>query len=602
MPVVDVVLTAALLAVSLAAAVIGSPRVPAAAVAVPGAVLLTVVGAVSWSAARDTVTALAPTVAFLVVLLLLAYLADREGLFDWAAAVTARRSGRSPRRLFARVVLVAAAVTAVLSLDATAVLLTPVVVATAARMGVPDRPQAYATGHLANSASLLMPVSNLTNLLAFAATGVSFVHFTALMAGPWLVVIAVEYLVLRTVFRRDLDVPVAAPVTGSPPAPVLALSVIGLTVVGFGVASALGIAPVVPAALAVLVLGVPRLVTGRSRPGQLLRAADLPFGLFVLGLAIVVRALQDAGLADLLTAVLPDGQGLLALLGVAAVAAVLANLVNNLPATLALVPAAAAGGAPTVLAVLIGVNVGPNLTYVGSLATLLWRKALGRNAPGAVRFSVVGLATVPLTLVAGTVALWLTLQVLPGQSLAAAAGLADGDHRLDRLPRAGGGRGVDVHDPLAGAQRVQQLGRGDHLHVAAGGTGVHRDEVGAAVEPSQLVQDADLGGHEHLRGGGRGRGRGHAAGRQHPGPVGRQVTVADQVQHGGGAAALGVHQDLGVRVGGDLRPDVGRADPGVHVALPRPDGDVAAPGDPLDVRAEELVGAEEHLAVGRDRP
>jgi arsenical pump membrane protein len=263
---VDVLLSCALLAGALLAAVAGSPRLPAAAIAVPGAVLVTAIGAVRWSDAAGTVQELAPTVGFLVVLLLLAHLADAEGLFDWAAAVTARRAGRSPRRLFGRVVLVAAAVTAVLSLDATAVLLTPVVVATAARMGVPARAHAYATGHLANSASLLMPVSNLTNLLAFAATGVSFVHFTGLMAGPTVVVVAVEYAVLRALFRRDLATAVPNPVTVTPPAPVLALTVVALTVAGFALASSLGVAPVVPAAVAVLVLGVPRLVRGRSRP------------------------------------------------------------------------------------------------------------------------------------------------------------------------------------------------------------------------------------------------------------------------------------------------------------------------------------------------
>jgi arsenical pump membrane protein len=316
--------------------------------------------------------------------------------------------------LFARVVVVAAVVTAVLSLDATAVLLTPVVVATAARMRVPVRPHAYAAGHLANSASLLMPVSNLTNLLAFAATGLSFVSFTGLMLGPTLVAVGVEYLLLRVLFRRDLAGVVSTPVTEAPPAPVLALVVVGLTVAGFGVASTLGVAPVVPAAVAVLVLGGRRLLQGTSRPRDLLRAADLPFGAFVLGLGVVVLALRQTGLDRLLAALLPDGQGLPALLGVAAVAAVLANMVNNLPATLALVPVAAAGGAPVLLAVLIGVNVGPNLTYVGSLATLLWRKALSAGAPGAVRFSAVGLATVPLTLVAATVALWLALQLFPG--------------------------------------------------------------------------------------------------------------------------------------------------------------------------------------------
>jgi arsenical pump membrane protein len=99
-------------------------------------------------------------------------------------------------------------------------------------------------------------------------------------------------------------------------------------------------------------------------------------------------------------------------LAVAGIAAVLANVLNNLPATLALLPVAAVGGSGTVLAVLIGVNVGPNLTYIGSLANLLWRRVLGREAaPSALRFSAAGLATVPLTLLGSTAALWLALQV-----------------------------------------------------------------------------------------------------------------------------------------------------------------------------------------------
>ena len=89
----------------------------------------------------------------------------------------------------------------------------------------------------------------------------------------------------------------------------------------------------------------------------------------------------------------------------------LANLLNNLPATLALLPVAAVGGAGPVLAMLIGVNVGPNLTYVGSLANLLWRRVLGRAGPATARYSAVGLATVPLTVAAATVALWAALQV-----------------------------------------------------------------------------------------------------------------------------------------------------------------------------------------------
>jgi hypothetical protein len=99
---------------------------------------------------------------------------------------------------------VASLITAVLSLDATVVLLTPVVFATAARVGARPRPHVYATAHLANSASLLLPVSNLTNLLAFTASGLTFTRFAALMAPAWLAVIGIEYVVFRRFFAADL--------------------------------------------------------------------------------------------------------------------------------------------------------------------------------------------------------------------------------------------------------------------------------------------------------------------------------------------------------------------------------------------------------------
>jgi arsenical pump membrane protein len=403
--------SAVVLAATLVVATAAPERVPPAAVAVPGAVYLVLVGAVGFPAAEDAVREIAPTVGFLVVVLLLAHLADREGLFTWAATVTARQAGRSPTGLLARVVLLSAVVTAVLSLDATVVLLTPVVLATAARMRVPARPHAYAAGHLANSASLLLPVSNLTNLLAFATTGLSFLHFTGLMLLPELVAVGLEFLLIRWLFRADLAAPVGEPVTDRPAPPRLALAVVGLTVVGFAVASLLDASPAWPALAGVLVLAGRRLVRRTSTAGELVRAADLPLALFVLGLAVVVTAVLRDGLQSLLQGFLPTGTGLPALLALAAIAAVLANVLNNLPATLALLPVVAAGGAGPALAVLIGVNVGPNLTYVGSLANLLWRRVLGGLAPPAVRFSRVGLLTAPLTLVGATVALWVALKV-----------------------------------------------------------------------------------------------------------------------------------------------------------------------------------------------
>jgi arsenical pump membrane protein len=411
MHLVALLASALVLLATLVAAAVRTPRLPAAAVAVPGAAALALGGAIPLPDAAAALRRIAPTVVFLVVVLVLARLADREGLFGWAAAVTARRAGRSASGLLARVVVLAAVVTAVLSLDATVVLLTPVVLATAMRMQVPARPHAYAAGHLSNSASLLLPVSNLTNLLAFGATGLSFLHFACLMLGPQIAAVTVEYVVLRALFQRDLAHEAGKPVTTTPPMPVVALIVVGATVAGFGLASLLGVSPVWPAVAAVAVLAVRQLATRRTSARDLVQAADVPFALFVLGLAVIVEAVLHAGLAGWLGDVLPRGTGLRALLAMAAVAALAANLLNNLPATLALLPAAAAAGPGPALALLIGVNVGPNLTYVGSLANLLWRRVIGRHAPSASRFSAVGAATVPLTLLAATTALWAALQI-----------------------------------------------------------------------------------------------------------------------------------------------------------------------------------------------
>ena len=114
----------------------------------------------------------------------------RAGLFEAVGAAMATGARGDPRRLLALVFAVAAATTAVLSLDATVVLLTPIVFATAARLRVSPRPHVYACSHLANTASLLLPVSNLTNLLAFQASDLSFTRFAALMALPWLAALA----------------------------------------------------------------------------------------------------------------------------------------------------------------------------------------------------------------------------------------------------------------------------------------------------------------------------------------------------------------------------------------------------------------------------
>ncbi|MFE3292572.1 SLC13 family permease [Rhodococcus sp. NPDC059234] len=415
-----IVVVAVLVTLVLAAAIARPHGLPEVVVAAPAAVVVLAVGALSPSQAVDQLRSLGPTVAFLAAILVLAHLADACGVFRWTASLLRTGARGSPTRLLALVFAACAVTTAALSLDATVVLLTPAVLATATSMGVSARPASYASAHLANSASTLMPVSNLTNLLAFSATGLGFAHFTALMALPWIVAIGLEIAVARLFFARELRGAATTPTpptTARPmPAPRWALAVLASTLAGFGLSGVLGVAPVWCAVAGAALLAFPALREGRTRPRSLLAAADPFFLLFVLALGVVVAPLTEGAVGHWLSGLLPTDDSLGALLVVAVVAAVAANLVNNLPATLLMIAALTGGASGHVpvglmLAMLVGVNLGPNLTYTGSLATMLWRRVVARaGQPAEIgTFTRLGLVTVPLTLVGAVCALWLVL-------------------------------------------------------------------------------------------------------------------------------------------------------------------------------------------------
>jgi len=174
----------------LAFAVVRPRGLPEAVAAVPAAIVVVVVGALSGREALAEIAQLLPVVLFLAAILVVGDMCEAAGVFRWAGEQIGRGSGGSGKRLLLLVFVAASVVTAVLSLDATVVLLTPVVLATTRKVRVPAKPHMYASAHLANSASLLLPVSNLTNLLALRASGLSFLRFALLMVVPWLVVIA----------------------------------------------------------------------------------------------------------------------------------------------------------------------------------------------------------------------------------------------------------------------------------------------------------------------------------------------------------------------------------------------------------------------------
>jgi len=399
-----------------------------AGVALAAAGCCVVTAASSRAQAADSVVALLPVVVFLAAILVVAGACAERGLFR-ALGERIGRPGASGPRFLTLTFAAAVAVTAVLSLDATVVLLTPVVLAAAVRAGVRPGPALSACVRLANSSSLLLPVSNLTTLLTLNSLDLSLGRFALLMAPAWVAVIAVEYAGHRLFYARDLRIersavlllPDAEPI----PVPRLPLVVIAFMLLGFvgtslvGIGAAWGAAWVALAAAVVLTGNalVTRSGAWSGAPGPVGRAvhsAHLGFAVFVLGLGVVVDALARGRFGELVARLLPDGTALADLLWLALVATVLANLLNNLPATLLLIPLVAPMGTVAVLATLIGLNVGASLTWTGSLANLLWRRTLARAGvrPSGKEFHAMACITVPAGVAVGVVAVWATAGIL----------------------------------------------------------------------------------------------------------------------------------------------------------------------------------------------
>lgn len=335
-----------------------------------------------------------PILLFVIAVTVVAELASIAGVFDIAASVVARLGRGRTWLLWILVVALAAAATAFLSLDTTAVLLTPVVISIARARRLDPLPFAFTTVWLANTASLVLPVSNLTNLLAVHRLGeLDTMGFLALLGPSALVAIATSVALLGLVFRRAL-----AGRYGEAPPPrvhdralLITASVVVVVLLPLLVS---GLEPWIPSVAAAVVLGAvflwrsPRTVRVGLVPWQLV--------LFASGLFLTVGAIEAMGSGAIVAALSGSGDDLVSLWQVAGVGMLGANVINNLPAYLAL--ESAAGSPVRLAALLIGVNAGPLITPWASLATLLWHQrlhALGVDVPWR-RYVVLGLVGAPI--------------------------------------------------------------------------------------------------------------------------------------------------------------------------------------------------------------
>jgi arsenical pump membrane protein len=313
-----------------------------------------------------------PILLFVVAITVVTELAAEAGLFRVVAEQTARWGRGRAWLLWLLVLALAVVGTIFLSLDTTAVLLTPVVVILARHAGLSPLPFALTTVWMANTASLLLPVSNLTNLLAERElTGVGPLQFAALTAVPALISVVVPAIILFIIYRRDLLVRYEVKLSESDDDRVLLLAS-GVVVALLIPALVSGLEVWIPAVIAAAVLGLFFAVRRR----RVLRFGLLPWQLLLLasGLFLVVEAAHSLGLGTLLAAISGTGHDPLSLLRLAGVGTLGANAIDNLPAYLALEPVA--GDPVRLVALLIGVNVGPLITPWASLATLLWHERL----------------------------------------------------------------------------------------------------------------------------------------------------------------------------------------------------------------------------------
>ena len=344
-----------------------------------------------------------PILLFVIAITVVTELAAEAGLFRVIAERTARWGRGRAWLLWLLVLALAVVGTIFLSLDTTAVLLTPVVVILARHVGLSPLPFALTTVWMANTASLLLPVSNLTNLLAeHELRGIGPLQFAALMVVPAAISIVIPSAILFIVYRRDLLMryePDAITVGDD-----RVLLVASGVIVGALIPLLVSGLPVwIPAVAAALALGAFFLVRRRST----LRFGLFPWQLVLLasGLFLVVEAAHSMGLGAVLATVSGSGRDPLSLLQLSAVGTLGANAINNLPAYLALEPVA--GDPVRLAALLIGVNVGPLITPWASLATLLWHErltALNVHISWG-RYSVLGLIAAPVTVVAATLGL-----------------------------------------------------------------------------------------------------------------------------------------------------------------------------------------------------
>jgi arsenical pump membrane protein len=406
----NIVMAWSIIAAATAGVIIRPFRLLEAIWAVTGALALVLLGLLPWADALTGVRKGIDVYLFLTGMMLIAELARREGLFDYLAAFAVQHARGSPRRLFLLVYLVGTLVTVLLSNDATAIVLTPAVYAATRAAGAPPLPYLFVCAFIANAASFVLPISNPANLVVFGARLPHLGEWLRQFLLPSVASIVVTYIVLRLTQRRALDeekieTSVAKPKL-SREGKLTACGIAAICIVLLG-ASALDLQLGLPTFICGVVTVTVVLIASRQSPLPVVKDVSWSVLPLVAGLFVMVEALVHIGaighLSVMLHAAVAQSVPKTAW-GVAIVTSLADNIANNLPVGLIAGSVAGSDHLPpqVVGAMLIGVDLGPNLSVTGSLATILWLVALRREGlhVSAWRFLGIGLLVMPPALLA----------------------------------------------------------------------------------------------------------------------------------------------------------------------------------------------------------
>jgi arsenical pump membrane protein len=411
-------LLAAAIVVATLACVLGRPRgISEAWSAAAGGIAMLAIGAISLHDARIELDRSADILLFLLGMMVVTAVAETAGVFEHLAEWSARLARGSGTLLFVNVFLLGAIVTSLLSLDVMVIVITPIVFAIAARRRLDPLPFMFACAFVANTGSMLLPISNLTNLLAFHEADLAFGDFVRTMWLAEIAAVAANLLIFRWIFRHSL--PRHLPEGIEDPLPAAdwwywtSAAVLTATLI---VLFALGLAerPLAYGAIAgAIVLAGIGIARRRVEPGKLAREVSWSLFPFVIGMLFVVAGAERTFLANF-EPPLPSNPHL-ALIAAAVMSAAGSNIVNNVPMTLLSLPfvsdLSGERREAAIYGLLAGVNIGPTLTTYGSLATMLWLTLVrkrGLNVP-TMLYLRVGIVTMPLVLLAAILGLLATL-------------------------------------------------------------------------------------------------------------------------------------------------------------------------------------------------